>query len=73
MTDKNKRRQQDAQVNGTPDQADDWEARVLDRIAARVDAVTTSQSEAGEGDVQYGWEQGNLTRLAQHLRRKRPR
>lgn len=43
--------------------ADDWEARALNRVAARVDELPSLPAEAED----FGWEAGVLEKLSKRL------
>lgn len=70
---KKKKRRPRAAVTPDADTATGWEARVLAKIARRVEAVARPDDPAGQDGSQYGWEQRSLDRLAEHVRRKRRR
>jgi hypothetical protein len=52
--------------------AADWESRVLERIAGRVEAIVPGDGDGDEASG-FGWEERGLSRLARHLRRRNRR
>lgn len=46
---------------------DDWEAKVIRRVASHVAAVQSQVGEDSAGESRYGWESVGLRRLAHEL------